>query len=191
MPTQSGEVTRLLQAFSSGDREALDRLMPLVYDELRAIAARALRGERKNQTLNTTVLVHEAYMRLVDQRRVAFKERAQFFGLAAQIMRRLLVDDLRRRRAAKRGGGRTPVSLENDPIGTTDEGVDLVSLDANLTRLAELDANQARIVELRFFGGLTVEETAEVLNQSPATIKREWTLARAWLRQAIGSAGMD
>jgi len=183
--TKPGDVTRLLRAFSSGDRNALDQLLPLVYDELHTLAVRAMRGERKDQTLNTTALVHEAYLRLVDQQRVQWQERAQFFCIAAQIMRRLLVDNARRHRRIKRGGGRLPAQLGENEIPASEGSVDLLSLDENMTRLADFDANQARIVELRFFGGLTIEETAEVLGLSPATIKREWTLARAWLRRAM------
>jgi len=186
MAPQPGDVTQLLLAFSAGDRGALDRLMPLVYDELRAMAARALRGERSDQALNTTALVHEAYMRLVDQRQVDWKERAQFYRVAAQIMRRLLVDDARRRGRAKRGGGQPPSPLDEDQVSARDESVDIVALDESMTKLAEIDAKQASIVELRFFGGLTVEETARILETSPATIKREWTIARAWLRHAMG-----
>jgi RNA polymerase sigma-70 factor, ECF subfamily len=181
-------VTELLAAFCAGDRGALDRLMPLVYSELRRLARRRLRGESAH-TLRTTGLVHEAYLRLIDQRQAHWQGRAQFFALAAQLMRRILLDHARARHAAKRGGGVVRVALhEAEELSTDAEAAELVRLDEALGRLAALDPEQGRIVELRYFGGLTVEETAAVLGASPATIKREWSHARAWLSREIRRA---
>lgn len=176
------EVTGLLLRWSEGDADALQRLLPLVYDECRHIAARQLRGERREHTLSPTALVHELYLRLVDQRRTTWKNRAQFFGVAAQLMRRILVDYARGRHAQKRDSSRMLVSLDAAP-GVPDESriADVLALDEALVRLAERDPDQERIVELRFFAGLTVEETAVVLRRSPRTVKREWQLAKAWL----------
>ena len=198
-----GRVTQLLLDWSSGDQRALGELMPLVYGELRRLADRQLRGERQNHTLQRTALVHEAYLRLINQRNVSWQGRAQFIGLAAQLMRRILIDHARARRRAKRGGGVTPVSLDQTGVilGSGDEEgprsealelaedptVDLSAIDAALSRLEALDPKQGRIVELRFFGGLSIEETAEVVGVSPATVKREWALARAWLRRELVS----
>ena len=180
------DVTRLLLDWSRGDRTALDRLMPLVYDELRALAARSLRSERSAHTLQGTALVHEAYLKLVDQRQVRWQDRAHFFAVAAQVMRRILVDHARRHGAAKRGGGVAALALEDVALAAAPgPTVDWVALDRALDRLATLDSRQARIVELRFFGGLTIEETAEVLRVSPATVKNEWSLARAWLHREL------
>ena len=180
------EVTALLRDWSGGDRAALERLMPLVYQELRRLAASYLRVERPDHTLQPTALVHEAYLRLVDQRGVNWQNRAHFFGIAAQMMRRILVDHARRRQAAKRDA--TALRLQT----TGEEGShdpELLALDHALCGLESLDSRQARIVELRFFGGLTVEETAEVAGVSPATVKREWRTARAWLAREIRPAG--
>ena len=198
-----GRVTQLLLDWSSGDQRALGELMPLVYGELRRLADRQLRGERQNHTLQRTALVHEAYLRLINQRNVSWQGRAQFIGLAAQLMRRILIDHARARRRAKRGGGVAPVSLDQTGVilGSGDEEgprsealelaedptVDLSAIDAALSRLEALDPKQGRIVELRFFGGLSIEETAEVVGVSPATVKREWALARAWLRRELVS----
>jgi len=198
-----GRVTQLLLDWSSGDQRALGELMPLVYGELRRLADRQLRGERQNHTLQRTALVHEAYLRLINQRNVSWQGRAQFIGLAAQLMRRILIDHARARRRAKRGGGVTPVSLDQTGVilGSGDEEgprsealelaedptVDLAAIDSALARLEALDPKQGRIVELRFFGGLSIEETAEVVGVSPATVKREWALARAWLRRELVS----
>ena len=188
----SSDVTRLLLRWSEGDAGALDLLLPVIYTELRRIASSQLRRERADHTLAPTALVHELYMRLVDQRRATWQHRAQFFGVAAQLMRRILVDHARERHAGKRGGSATRVSLEavleeSDPTaGAQDQGVvDVLAVDEALERLTCLDAEQARIVELRFFAGLTVEETAHVLNRSPRTIKREWRLAKAWLHREL------
>lgn len=181
----ASEVTRLLADLSAGDQQALARLMPLVYDELRALAARALRHERPDHTLDATALVHEAYLRLVDQRNVRWQHRAQFYGLAARMMRRVLVDHARKRGAVKRGGAHAKVALDEIIIAAGERGIDLTALDEALTRLAEFDPEQSRIVDLRFFAGLTIDETAELLGTSPATVKREWTMAKAWLRREI------
>jgi RNA polymerase sigma factor (TIGR02999 family) len=184
------EVTALLRDWSGGDRDALERLMPLVYQELRRLAASYLRVERPDHTLQPTALVHEAYLRLVDQRGVSWQNRAHFFGIAAQMMRRILVDHARRRQAAKRDATALRVqamSAEGEEASVRDP--ELLALDQALCGLESLDARQARIVELRFFGGLTVEETAEVAGVSSATVKREWRTARAWLAREIRPAG--
>jgi RNA polymerase sigma factor (TIGR02999 family) len=156
-----------------------------VYEELHSLASRYLRHERQDLTLQPTALVHEAYLRLVDQHDVRWQNRAHFFGVAAQAMRRILVDNARAYQAAKRGGGRGKVPLNEITIAAPQQSVDLMQLDEALTRLAAVDHQQARVVELRFFGGLTVEETAEVLGTSPTTVKREWRLARAWLHREM------
>jgi len=174
-------VTRLLVAWSKGDRDALEDLIPVVYGELRRIAARYFRHERPGHTLQPTVLVHEAYLKLVDQDHARWQNRAQFFGVAAQLMRRILVDHARTHRAAKRGGGMTPVTLVDVAGASPPRGVDVIALDEALTRLTSLYPEQGRLVELRYFGGLTIEETGEAMDTSPATVKRQWTVARAWL----------
>ena len=189
---QSGapDVTRLLHEWQSGRREALDRLMPLVYDELHVIASRHMSRESRPGALQTTALVNEAYMKLVDQRDVDWHSRAHFFAIAATLMRRILVDNARHDQRAKRGGDAIAVSLDEAPgiaHATAVDAVDTIALDAALSRLQQIDAEQGRIVELRFFGGLTVEETAEVLKRSPATIKREWALAKGWLYREMTS----
>ncbi len=181
MSSHPGDVTQLLLAWSNGDRDALEGLLPVVYGELRHIAARYFLHERPGHTLQATGLVHEAYFKLVDQQRVSWQNRAQFFGVAAQLMRRILVDHARTRGAAKRGGGVTPVTLLDAAGGTPPREVDVIALDAALTRLTGLYPEQGRLVELRFFGGLTIEETGEAMGISPATVKRQWTVARAWL----------
>ena len=179
------EVTRLLIDWSNGDPVALDQLMPMVYSELRSLASRYLRRERIDHTLQPTALVNEAYLRLVDQRSVRWQNRAHFFGVAAQMMRRILVDHAKSHHRAKRGGGARNVSLD-EAIGVTDErAAGLVALDEALTRLAELDERKSRVVELRYFGGLSVEETAEVLQVSVNTVLRDWKLAKAWLYNQI------
>jgi RNA polymerase sigma-70 factor (ECF subfamily) len=183
-PEDKGEITDLLQALEAGSPEAVDRLIPLVYSELRVLASGYLRAERGDHTLQTTGLVHEAYLKLVDQRRTSWKNRKHFFGIAAQAMRRILVDYARRRRSAKRDAGR-PITLDEELAGTRDEG-DILGVDEALGRLAALDERQARIVELRYFAGLSIEETAEALEVSPATVKRDWLLARAWLQLELG-----
>lgn len=178
-------VTQLLIAWNNGDKEALDKLVPIVYDELRRQAARYLRRERPGHTLQTTALIHEAYLRLIDQKSVQWQNRAQFFGIAAQMMRRILVDHARTKHRAKRGGSDIRVSLTNATSVTKDPDLDLVELDEALNRLAEIDPQQSKIVELRFFSGLNVEETAAALQISPATVKRDWKVAKAWLYREI------
>jgi RNA polymerase sigma-70 factor (ECF subfamily) len=183
------DVTQILQEVSGGDKEAPARLMPLVYDELRRLADHYLRHERPDHTLQPTALVHEAYLRLVDQTRVDWQNRAHFFGVAAQLMRRILVDHARRHQASKRGGFQQKLTLDEAVDYSQTRDVDLVKLDDALTALAKFDARQSRIVELRFFGGLTIEETAEALGISPATVKVDWSMAKAWLRREIGGGG--
>ena len=169
------------------DKPALDELMPVVYDELRRLAQRYLSRERPGHTLQTTALVHEAYLRLVDQKSVDWQNRAQFFGIAAQMMRRILINHARERNAQKRQGYATKVSLDEAISVFENREVDLVALDEALDKLAGLDPQQAQIVELRFFGGLTIDEAAEVIEISPATTKREWEAAKLWLRRQLGS----
>ena len=181
MSSPPGDVTRLLVAWSKGDRDALEDLIPVVYGELRRIAARYFRHERPGHTLQPTVLVHEAYLKLVDQDHARWQNRAQFFGVAAQLMRRILVDHARTHLAAKRGGGMTPVTLVDVAGASPPRGVDVIALDEALTRLTSLYPEQGRLVELRYFGGLTIEETGEAMDTSPATVKRQWMVARAWL----------
>lgn len=181
MEPSSTEVTELLQLWSDGRRDALDRLLPLVHRELRRLAASYLRRERPDHTLQPTALVNEAFLKLVDQRAVRWQSRAHFFGIAAQAMRRILVDWARARSSAKRGAGEVVLPLDEALAGTEMRSVDLLALDEALTRLAALDSQQSRVVELRFFGGLTLDETAEALRISPATVSREWTVAKAWL----------
>ena len=182
----SDEVTQLLLRWQAGDRAALDKLLPLVYDQLHKLATRQLKRERKGHTLQPTAVVHETYLRLVDQRRANWQSRAQFFAVAAGMMRRVLVDHARSRRAAKRGGLMPHIAIEDVEAGIDPPSVDLVDLDDALGKLEQLDADQAKIVELRFFGGLTVEETAEVVRSSPATVKRDWHSAKAWLFRELG-----
>lgn len=186
MPQDSPNVTELLHAWSGGDKAALDKLIPVVYDELRRQASRYLRGERPGHTLQTTGLVNEAYLRLVDQKKVHWQNRAHFYGIAAQLMRRILVDHARAKHRAKRGGADLRVSLDEAMMITKGRDIDLVALDEALDRLAKIDSQQSRVVELRFFSGLNVEETAEVLGISAATVKREWSVAKAWLYREIG-----
>lgn len=185
MSNPTHEVTGLLIDWNNGQQEALERLMPLVYGELRRIAGRYLRKERQDHTLQTTALVHEAYIRLIDQNQANWQNRAQFFGVAAQMMRRILVDHARGHAADKRGGGVAKLSLDEAIEIAEQREVDLIALDDALTQLAQLDEQQCRVVELRFFGGLTVEEVAEVMKLSPATIKREWSMAKAWLHREL------
>ena len=179
------EVTQLLATRGSGDQAALDQLMPLVYDELRRLARRHLGRERRGHTLQTTALVNEAYLKLVDQRAVQWENRAQFFALAAQAMRRILVDHARGRRYLKRGGEAQQVSLDMTLVVANEHAADVIALDDALQGLAQIDARKCRIVELRFFGGLSIEETADVLEVSPGTVMRDWTLAKAWLQREL------
>ena len=175
------EVTRLLQAWGGGDRTALEKLLPLVHAELRRLARRYMGREHPGHTLQTTALINEVFLRLVDGKGVRWQDRAHFFAVAARLMRRTLVDYARRHRAGKRGGLAITVSLDETAIVSQERSAELIAIDEALTRLAARDARKSQIVELRFFGGLSVEETAEVLTISPRTVKREWSLARAWL----------
>ena len=178
-------VTEMLLDWNRGDREALDRLLPTIQSALHDIARGHLRHERVDHSLEPSALVNELYLRLVDQERVSWRDRAHFFGVSAQIMRRILVDHARRKQSAKRGGELTRITL-SEAIGAPEETqVDLVLLDDVLTRLNAIFPQQSRIVELRFFAGLTIEETAEAMNVSTATVSREWTMAKAWLRRAM------
>jgi RNA polymerase sigma factor (TIGR02999 family) len=179
------EVTRLLEDWSNGDRAAFDRLVPIVYDELRRLATRYLRRERPGHTLQTTALVHEAYTRLVDYKRMRWQDRAHFFAVAAQLMRRILVERARSRQAAKRGMGTVKVSLAQAETTATETAADILALDEALKVLAAHDPRKSQLIELRFFGGLTIEETAEVMGLSPTTLQREWRTARAWLYRAV------
>ena len=179
------QVTQLLLAWGQGERAALDELLPLVYEELRRLAHRYMAGERPDHTLQTTALVNEAYLRLIDVRQVRWENRAHFFALSAQLMRRILVEFARARGSGKRGGGIRKVSLDEALIGPEEPGQDLVALDDALTAMAAVDPRQSKVVELRFFGGLTVEETAEALDVSSQTVLRDWRLAKAWLRREI------
>lgn len=179
-------VTALLVAWSQGDEQARDQLLPLVYDELREIAHRYLSRERRDHTLQTTALVHEAYLRLIDQHAVQWQNKAHFFGVAAQLMRRILIDYARSHQTAKRGQGAIKLSLD-EAIDVADErAADLLALNEALESLAKFDPQKSRVVELKFFGGLTVEETAEVLGVSIPTVVRQWRLAKAWLYQELG-----
>lgn len=185
-PTGRPGITEMLKAWSGGNVEVAEDLMPLVYDELRHQARRYLRRERGNHTLQTTGLVHEAYLRLVDQKEVTWENRAHFFGIASQMMRRILVNYAVSRTREKRGGGAVQITLDERIPGSSNENDEqLIGLDQALTRLEALDERQARIVEMRYFTGLSIEETAEVLGISPATVKREWTMAKAWLRAEL------
>jgi RNA polymerase sigma factor (TIGR02999 family) len=189
MSAPSQQVTQLLLDWRNGNRTAFDQLMPLVYDELRKIAKRHMGRERDGHTLQTTALVNEAYLRLVDQQDVAWQNRAHFFAISAQIMRHLLVDHARARQYAKRGGGAVQVSLAEDAAATPERSIDLLALDHALTRLARFDERKSKIVELRFFAGLSAVETAEVLGLSEITIKREWLKAKAWLYRELDAGG--
>lgn len=182
----SEEITAMLRAWGDGDRAVLDQMMPLVHEELHRQAHRYLRRERANHTLQTTALINEAYLRLVNQRSVQWQNRAHFFGIAAQAMRRILVDYAKTRNREKRGGAVADLPLDEAMlIAATGQSIDLLALDEALTRLAAIDEQQARVVELKYFGGLSIEETAEALGISPATVKRDWQMAKAWLRQEL------
>jgi RNA polymerase sigma factor (TIGR02999 family) len=179
-------ITQLLIDWGKGDQAALEKLMPLVYSELRRLAGNYLRRERAGHTLQPTALVNEAYLKLIDQRNAKWQNRAQFFGISAQLMRRILVDHARQRQAAKRGGsGQQRLSITSAQALVKQPEVDLLALNEALEELAEMDPQQGRIVELKFFGGLSIEETAEVLGISHATVERDWKLARAWLRRQL------
>ena len=185
LQTSSHEVTQLLLEWSNGDQQALERLLPLVYRELRKLAHQHLNRERPGHTLQTTDLVHEAYLKLVNQKGTQWQNRAQFFGIAAQLMRRILVDRARHNRRAKRGGGLAALSIDQETLAAPKSPVDLVALDEALTTLATADQRKAKIVELRFFGGLSVEETADFLKISPITVMRDWKMAKAWLHKTL------
>lgn len=183
--SSSHEVTRLLVELQGGHAEVSEQLIPLVYAELHDLAVSYLRRERSDHTLQPTALVHEAFLRLVDQRATTWQNRAHFFGIAAQAMRRILLDHARRRRASKREGAAQRVTLDEGIAETPQRSIDLIALDVALERLKAMDERQYRVVELRFFGGLDVEQTAEVLGISPATVKRDWTFAKAWLQREL------
>jgi RNA polymerase sigma factor (TIGR02999 family) len=185
MNTSPQDVTGLLVRWRGGDREALDALTPLVYDELRRLAKSYLRRERPDHTLDGTALVHEAYMRLVDQRNVEWRNRNHFFALAAELIRRILVDHARARIAAKRGGANVKLSLDEALAPADEKDLNILALDDALVALAKADPQQSRIVELRYFAGLTIEETADVMEISPATVKRDWTTAKAFLKREM------
>ncbi len=178
-------VTELLLAWSAGDRTALDQLVPIVHEELRRLARLQMRAERDNHTLQTTALVNEAFLRLVDLRRIRWQDRAHFLALSARLMRRILVDHARTRSYQKRGGGAANVTLDEALIASEERGADLVALDDALEDLARVDARKSQVVELRFFGGLSVEETAQALKVSPETVTRDWRLAKVWLLREI------
>ncbi len=179
------DVTQLLIAWSDGDKSALDKLMPLVYEELRRLAHHYMSRERAGHTLQTTALINDAYLRLVNRKSVHWQNRAHFFAICAQLMRTILVDHARARGYKKRGGGARPVELDEAMVVSQERAAEVVALDEALTELEALDPKQGRIVELRFFGGLSIEETAKVLHLSPATIKREWSTAKAWLYREL------
>ncbi|PYR24836.1 MAG: RNA polymerase subunit sigma-70 [Acidobacteria bacterium] len=183
----SGDVTTLLGEWSRGNGSALNQLLPLVYAELRAIAARQLRSERVGHTLQPTALVHEVYLRLVDQRHVNWRDRAHFFGAAAQVVRRILIDHARRHVASKRGGGVQCVSIDEAKEAAAPNEIPILAFDHALDRLEEADLDLARLVELRAFGGLTIEEAACVLKVSTSTVERNWRTAKAWLKRELGS----
>jgi RNA polymerase sigma-70 factor (ECF subfamily) len=179
------QVTRLLKAWSRGEDAAMDRLLPIVHRELHRLARRYMFGERVGHTLQTTALVNEAYLRLVNAREVNWQNRAHFFALSAQLMRRILVDSARARRDQKRGGGNPKITLDEGLVGAQQKGEDLVALDDALKTFAQVDPRKSRVVELRFFGGLSLEETAEVLQVHPNTVLRDWRLAKMWLKREL------
>jgi len=182
----ANDITQMLQQWCDGKKEVLDELLPLVYSELRRQAARHLRRERKDHTLQTTALIHEAYLKLIDQRNVKWESRSHFFAIASQAMRRILVDYARTRTRVKRGGDDIKLSLEAaEPLASNEKSVDLIALDEALTRLALLDEQQSRVVELRYFSGLSLNETAAILHISRATAAREWNMAKAWLHREL------
>ena len=188
-PPADGDVTQLLAAWRGGDPAALERLIPLVYAELRRVASARLRHEAPNHTLQTTALVHEAYVRLVGLERMALRDRTHFFAMAARLMREVLVDHARRRDAQKRGGGVTRLGLEDVAAGAESAIVDVLALDEALTELNAVDERLCRVVELRYFAGLNIAETADALDVSSATVERDWTFSKAWLLQRLSSLG--
>jgi len=185
MTSRPDEITQLLIAWNQGDQRARDELTPLIYDELRRLARGLLRRERPGHTLQPTALVHEAFLRLIDQSQVNWQNRAHFFGAAARLMRQILINHAEARRAAKRGGEAERVSLNDVDHSTQGQEIDLIALDEALTNLERIDPRQGRIVELRYFSGLTIDEIAEVMDLAPVTVKREWVAARAWLRREL------
>lgn len=185
MPSTEHDVTQLLRDWSDGHQNAFDELLPIIYNELRRIAHNYLNRERGDHTLQTTALVHEAYLKLIDQHSVQWQNRAHFFAIAAQAMRRILIDNARRHAAVKRGEMPEKISLEDAESISIGKDETLLALDEALCELETIDLQQSRVIELRYFGGLTIEETAEVMNLSPATVKREWAMARAWLFKKI------
>jgi RNA polymerase sigma factor (TIGR02999 family) len=182
----SHNITHLLKEWSEGDQQALEKLTPLVYDQLRQQAARFLRKERPGHSLQATALINEAFLRIIDAKDVHWQNRAHFFAIAANLMRRILVDHARRRDAEKRGGPQMRLTLDETLAVASNSDVDLLAIDEALNNLAAIDEQQARVVELRFFSGLSVDETAAALGVSPKTVKRDWSVARAWLRREIG-----
>lgn len=185
MTPTAQQVTQLLNDWSGGDQAARDRLMPLVYDELHRLAHQYMKRESKGHTLQTSALVNEAFVKLIDQKNVRWQNRAHFFAIAAQLMRRILVDHARSRQAAKRGGGMNPVAFDDCLYVSDERSAEVVAVHEALEQLAQFDRRKGQIVELRFFGGLSIEETAEILGVSPGTVMRDWTLAKAWLRREI------
>ncbi len=190
MSDSDHDVTVLLREWSDGNQQALTELLPIIYDELRRVAHQYLHREHTDQTLQTTALVHEAYLKLTDQRSVNWQNRAHFFAIAAQAMRRILIDNARRRTAGKRGKGEK-ISLEDVATVSTQKHQSLLALDEALHELEKIDPQQSRIIELRYFGGLTIEEAATAMDISPATVKREWAMARAWLYKALTTAPVN
>lgn len=183
------DITQILLRWNEGEEQALDELVPLVYRELHNIAHRYLRRESETRTLQTTALVHEAYLKLVDQKRAKWQNRAQFYGVAAEIMRRILIDNARKRLRHKRGGGAVKISIDAGTVDVSDERAgELVALDEALKKLAEIEPDKAKLVELRYFGGLSIEETAEILGVSTATVTRQWRVVKAWLYDEISGA---
>jgi RNA polymerase sigma factor (TIGR02999 family) len=191
MSTPSVEVTQLLQAWGEGDRAALDQLMPVIYSELHKLAQHYLRGERLDHSLQTTALVNEAYLRLVNVQNVQWQDRAHFFAISSRLIRQILVDRARRRGYQKRGGGRKHVELEESAVIDPGRDAELLGLDEALEALAEFDERKSRVVELRFFGGLSLEEAAAVLEVSPDTVRRDWRLAKSWLRKYLSEESGD
>jgi len=185
MPLESPDVTQLLKDWTGGDEAAADRLMPLVHEELRRLAHQYMRREKPGHTLQTSALVNEAYVRLVDQSKIQWESRAHFFGIAAPLLRQILVDQARRKNFAKRGGGAIRVSLDSANAIAQEQSANVMALDEALKTLEQTDPRKSQIVELRFFGGMSIEETAEALKISPGTVMREWTFARAWLRNEM------
>ncbi|HEV3061160.1 MAG TPA: sigma-70 family RNA polymerase sigma factor [Vicinamibacterales bacterium] len=190
MPS-TGPITRLLADWRSGNQAALDQLLPLVYEELRRLAKRQMRREAPGHLLQTTALVHEAYLRLVDQNQIGWQTRAHFYAVAAQVMRHILVDYARGRRRAKRGEGVPAMSLDDVAVLSDDRVEEVIGVHVALERLSMLDPRKGRVFELRYFGGMSIDEAADVLQVSPATVARDWRMAKAWLRRAIGEGAND